>query len=61
MAADDAGEVFLAAEGSASFGLDDSALFGGEVEDQFQRVDEVEGALHRAANGYAGFWDRTRR
>ena len=48
-AADDGGEVFLAAEGSAGFGLDDAALFGGEVEDEFERVDEVEGALHGAA------------
>ncbi len=55
MAADDGGEVFLAAEGSAGFGLDDAALFGGEVEDEFEGVDEVEGALHRAANRYADF------
>ena len=46
--ADDGGEVFLAAEGSAGLGLDDAALFGGEVEDELERVDEVEGALHRA-------------
>ena len=55
VAADDAGEVFLAAEGSAGFGLDDAALFGGEVEDEFEGVDEVEGALHGAADGYAFF------
>ncbi len=53
VAADDGGEVFLAAEGSAGFGLDDAALFGGEVEDLLERVDEVEGTLHRAADGYA--------
>ncbi len=34
VAADDGGEVFFAAEGSAGFGLDDAALFGGEVEDE---------------------------
>ena len=47
--ADDGGEVFLAAEGSAGLGLDDAALFGGEVEDELERVDEVVGALHGAA------------
>ncbi len=55
VAADDGGEVFLAAEGSAGFGLDDAALFCGEVEDQFECVDEVEGALHGAADGDSGF------
>ena len=55
VAADDGGEVFLAAEGSAGLGLDDAALFGGEVEDELEGVDEVVGALHRAADGYAGF------
>src|SRR6266478_7237040 len=53
VAADDGGEVFLAAEGSAGFGLDDAALFGWEVEDQLEGVDEVEGTLHGAAYGYA--------
>ena len=48
MAADDGGEVLLAAEGSAGFGLDDAALFGGEVEDEFERVDEVVRSLHAA-------------
>ena len=43
VAADDGGEVFFAAEGSAGLGLDDAALFGGEVEDQLECVDEVEG------------------
>ncbi len=33
VAADDGGEVFFAAEGSAGFDLDDAAFFGGEVED----------------------------
>ena len=51
MAADDGGEVFLAAEGSAGFGLDDAALFFGEVEDELERVDEVVGALHGALDG----------
>ena len=51
MGADDAGEVFFAAEGSAGFGLDDAALFGGEVEDEFEGVDEVVGALHGAGDG----------
>ncbi len=55
MAADDAGEVFLATEGTAGFGLDDSALFGGEVEDQLQGVDQVEGALHRAPYRHSFF------
>ncbi len=49
--ADDGGEVFFAAEGSAGFGLDDAALFFGEVEDELERVDEVVGALHGAADG----------
>ena len=49
VAADDGREVFLAAEGSAGFGLDDAAFFGGKVEDQFEGVDEVEGTLHGAA------------
>jgi hypothetical protein len=53
VAADDAGEVLFAAEGSAGFGLDDAALFGGEVEDEREGVDEVEGALHRTADGDA--------
>ncbi len=61
VAADDGGEVFLAAEGSAGFGLDDAALFGGEVEDELEGVDEVEGALHRAADGDAVIRDRIRR
>ena len=62
MAADDGGEVFLAAEGSAGFGLDDAALFGGEVEDELEGVDEVVGALHGAADGDAGCRrDRIRR
>ena len=43
---DDAGEVLLAAEGSAGLGLDDAALVGGEIEDELERVDQVEGALH---------------
>ena len=49
--ADDGGEVFFAAEGSAGFDLDDAALFFGEVEDEGERVDEVVGALHGAADG----------
>ncbi len=48
VAADDGGEVFLAAEGSAGLGLDDAAFFCGEVEDQFERVDQVVRALHGA-------------
>src|SRR5216683_1234061 len=52
VAADDRGEVFLAAEGSAGLGLDDSAFFRGEVEDEREGVDEVVGALHGAADGY---------
>src|SRR5260370_6143367 len=53
VAADDGGEVLFAGEGSAGFGVDDAALFGGEVEDEFEGVDEVEGALHGAADGDA--------
>src|SRR5438552_10807412 len=53
VAADDGGEVFLAAEGSAGFGLDDAALFGGGVEDEREGVYEVVGALHGAAYGHA--------
>ena len=53
VAADDGGEVFFAAEGSAGLGLDDAAFFGGEVEDEFEGVDEVVGALHGAADGDA--------
>jgi hypothetical protein len=49
--ADDGREVFLAAEGSAGLGLDDAAFFGGQVEDEFERVDEVVGALHAAGDG----------
>ena len=50
VAANDGGEVFLAAEGSAGFGLDDAALFCGQIEDQFEGVDEIVGALHGAAD-----------
>jgi hypothetical protein len=49
--ADDGGEVFLAAEGPAGLGLDDAALFGGQIEDELERVDEVVGALHGAGDG----------
>ena len=56
MAADDGRKVLLAAEGSAGLGLDDSALLGREVEDQLEGVDEVEGALHGAADCYSLFW-----
>src|SRR5260370_15022253 len=52
MRADDGGEVFLAAEGSAGLGLDDAAFFCGQVEDEFEGVDEVVGALHRALDFY---------
>src|ERR1700722_9310727 len=52
VASDYAGEVLLAAEGSAGFGLDDAALFGWEVEDQFECVDEVVRALQRASYCY---------
>ncbi len=48
---DDGGEVFFAAEGSTGLGLDDAALFGGQVEDELEGVDDVEGALHGAADG----------
>ena len=49
--ADDGGEVFFAAEGSAGFYLDDATLFFGEIEDEGEGVDEVVGALHGAADG----------
>ena len=49
--ADDGGEVFLAAEGSAGFGLDDAALFFGQVEDQRR-------ARGRGSRGTA--WSRAR-
>ncbi len=51
MGAYDGGEVFFAAEGSAGLGLDDAALFFGEVEDELEGVDEVVGALHCALDG----------
>ena len=46
VAADDGGKVFLASEGSAGLGLDDAALLGGEIEDELEGVDQIEGALH---------------
>ncbi len=55
MAAYDAGEILLASEGSAGFGLDDAALLGGEVEDEFEGMDEIVGALHGAADRDSGF------
>ena len=55
VAADDGGEVFFAAEGSAGFGLDDAAFFGWKVEHEGEGVDEVEGALHGAADRDSGF------
>ncbi len=48
MRADDGGEIFFAAEGSAGLGLDDLALVLGEGEDVLEGVDEVVGALHGA-------------
>ena len=48
--ANDGGEVLLAAEGPAGLGLDNAALFGGQIEDEFEGVDEVVGALHGAGD-----------
>ena len=48
--ADDGGEVFFAAEGTAGFYLDDAAFVFWEIEDECERVDEVVGALHGAAD-----------
>ena len=50
---DDGGEVLFAAEGSAGFGLDDSAFLFGQIGHERQRMDEVVRALHGAANSNA--------
>src|SRR5271168_166032 len=55
VAADDRREVLFAAEGTACLGLDDAALFGGEVEDEFKGMDQVERTLHGASYCHSVF------